>query len=130
MIFNSHELTTPMFFFQIRFADLLQDSSLILCIKKERKKQMHNLPKLFSCYIFFCLYVCSKSGKFYFCFSLFIFAEKYMFGTPISNGIDVPRSDRCTFRLDSDVQKSGEILSATYPGKIGTLISRKKNDEK
>ena len=39
-----------------------------------------------------------------------------MFGTPISNGIDVPRSDRCTFRLDSDVQKSGEILSATYPG--------------
>ena len=49
-----------------------------------------------------------------------------MFGTPISNGIDVPRSDRCTFRLDSDVQKSGEILSATYPGKIRILISRKK----
>ena len=53
-----------------------------------------------------------------------------MFGTPISNGIDVPRSDRCTFRLDSDVQKSGEILSATYPGKIRILISRKKNDKK
>ena len=48
-----------------------------------------------------------------------------MFGEPISNGLDVPRSDRCTFRLDSDVQKSGEILSATYPGKNFNFTKKK-----
>ena len=87
-----------------------------------RKKACISLPKLFVVYIYiFSIY---KSEKLVY-FISFFFAEKYMFGEPISNGLDVPRSDRCTFRLDSDVQKSGEILSATYPGKNFNFTKKK-----
>ena len=47
--------------------------------------------------------------------SLNIFADKYKLGTPIANTPE-PRSERCSFRIDSDGQKSGEIMSPTYPG--------------
>ena len=41
--------------------------------------------------------------------------DKYMFGTPIAN-VQTERSERCSFIIDSNVQKSGEIMSVTYPG--------------
>ena len=43
------------------------------------------------------------------------FSDKYMLGTPIAN-VPTPRSERCTFLIDANVQKSGELMSATYPG--------------
>jgi len=45
----------------------------------------------------------------------FIPEDKYMFGTPIAN-VQTERSERCSFIIDSNVQKSGEIMSVTYPG--------------
>lgn len=38
-----------------------------------------------------------------------------MFGTPVPN-VHQPRSERCTFKINSNEIKSGEIMSATYPG--------------
>lgn len=45
----------------------------------------------------------------------FIPEDKYKLGTPIANTPE-PRSERCSFRINSDGQKSGEIMSPTYPG--------------
>ena len=44
-----------------------------------------------------------------------LFTDKYKFGTPITNTPDA-RSERCSFTINSGGQKSGEIMSPTYPG--------------
>ena len=46
----------------------------------------------------------------------FFVTDKYKFGTPLAHNIQEPRSERCTFSINSGTHKSGEIMSPTYPG--------------